>query len=113
MATVSPNVLRARAEAIVSTVGTADLISTVDTESVPGGGTLPTVSIPSVGLLVTGDHTSTLRDRARPIIARVDDRGTVLDLRTVAESDDDELVAALTDIVKHSAGAADSPAGSS
>ena len=81
--------LRTRAEALG--VGTV-----VDTMATPGGGTLPGVEIPSVGVRVPGDHRTALRERERPIIARIDDEGTILDLRTVHPDDDAELAAALT-----------------
>ncbi len=65
------------------------------TEAVPGGGTLPTVILPSHGLRVDGDITEQLRNRDRPIIARVEEASTVIDLRTVDRLDDAELTAAL------------------
>ena len=64
----------------------------------PGGGTLPGVEIPSIGVAVEGDQREALRGLDHPIIARVDhgDRSvgetTVLDLRTI-HPDDDEVVA--------------------
>jgi L-seryl-tRNA(Ser) seleniumtransferase len=96
MATLPIDELQARAHEIVAKAGNGiEGLTVVDTDSVPGGGTLPTVSIPSVGLSVSGDHASALRERDRPIITRVDERGTLLDLRTVAATDDDELIGAL------------------
>ena len=80
--------LRTRAEALG--VGTV-----VDTMATPGGGTLPGVEIPSVGVRVPGDRRTALRERERPIIARIDDKGTIVDLRTVHPDDDAELAAAL------------------
>ena len=71
----------------------------VDVMSTPGGGTLPGVEIPSIGVAVEGDQREVLRGLDHPIIARVDhgDRSagetTVLDLRTI-HPDDDEVVAA-------------------
>ena len=67
----------------------------VELASVPGGGTLPGVKIPSVGLGVDGDCTAALRQADPPIIARVHDGRTLLDLRTVDPSDDDHLIKAL------------------
>lgn len=70
----------------------------VDVMSTPGGGTLPGVEIPSIGVAVEGDQREVLRGLDHPIIARVDhgDRSagetTVLDLRTI-HPDDDEVVA--------------------
>ncbi|MBA2282234.1 MAG: L-seryl-tRNA(Sec) selenium transferase [Acidimicrobiia bacterium] len=63
-------------------------------ESITGGGTLPGVVIPSAGVAVAGDVTRELRAAApKPIVARVVDGRTVLDLRTV-DPDDDALVGA-------------------
>ncbi len=92
MATADLDGLRARADGIAEAVPTATV---GPTEAVPGGGTLPTVSMPSVGLRLAGDHTEALRERDRPIVARVEDDSTVLDLRTVDPADDGELVDAL------------------
>ena len=77
--------LRARAEALGA--GTV-----VDTVAVAGGGTLPGTEIASVGVAVDGDQRGALRVAPVPIIARVADGRTVLDLRTV-EPDQDALVA--------------------
>lgn len=90
MASLTVDQLRRRAEAY-------DVGEIVDVMSAPGGGTLPGVEIPSVGIAVEGDQRETLRELDHPIIARVDhgDGGTehtVLDLRTI-HPDDDELVA--------------------
>ena len=89
MASLPQDVLRSRAEALG--VGTC-----VDVASTPGGGTLPGVEIPSAGVAVDGDQRSALRNRERPIIARVADGRTIIDLRTVHPDDDSELKAALT-----------------
>ena len=89
MATLPQDALRSRAENL--RVGTV-----VDVASTPGGGTLPEVEIPSAGVSVEGDQRSALRNRDRPIIARVIDGRTIIDLRTVHPNDDSELIAALT-----------------
>lgn len=61
----------------------------VDLMSVPGGGTLPTVEIPSAGVALDGDQSTYLRTAGnRPVIARVTDGQTFLDMRTVDPSDD-------------------------
>jgi L-seryl-tRNA(Ser) seleniumtransferase len=86
MASIPVDVLRARALGI-----RPDLV--VDTVSVPGGGTLPGVEIPSVGLSLPGDRVGELRSGNPPVIARVADGSTILDLRTV-HPDDDAVVAA-------------------
>jgi L-seryl-tRNA(Ser) seleniumtransferase len=85
MATAPLDDLRARADALAAG-------RVVDTAAVPGGGTLPGVEIPSVGIALDGDHTRALRASTPPIIARVQDGMTVLDLRTV-DPDDDAHVA--------------------
>jgi len=82
MATLEPDALHTRAVALG--VGRP-----VRCASVAGGGTLPGVEIPSAGIALPGDVTGALRDHpARPVIARVADGCTVLDLRTVDPADD-------------------------
>ncbi len=71
----------------------------VDMSSVPGGGTLPTVEIPSAGVALDGDLTSALRSHQPPIIARVNDDRTFVDLRTVDPTDDPTLRSALQSAV--------------
>jgi L-seryl-tRNA(Ser) seleniumtransferase len=89
MATVGVGELRARAEALGR--GTV-----VECASVTGGGTLPGVEIPSVGVALDRDVTATLRAaRPKPVIARVDDDRTILDLRTVDPADDAALGTAI------------------
>ncbi len=100
MATVAPAELRARAErvrdAAAATTPDAETVTIVDTESVPGGGTMPGVTIPSVGLRIA-DPTALDRLRAAepPVIARVVDDATVLDLRTVDPADDEVVATAI------------------
>ncbi|MEL7157169.1 MAG: L-seryl-tRNA(Sec) selenium transferase [Actinomycetota bacterium] len=89
MATRTVDELRARAEVVAAAV---DGATVADTEAMPGGGTLPTVTIPSCGLHLEGDHTDALRRLDVPVITRVEDDRTVVDLRTVDPADD-ELVA--------------------
>lgn len=64
-------------------------------DAVPGGGTLPSVTIPSAGIRLDGDLRDALRttDGSRPpIMARVFEQQTYLDLRTV-DPEHDQLVA--------------------
>ncbi|MXW96603.1 MAG: L-seryl-tRNA(Sec) selenium transferase [Acidimicrobiaceae bacterium] len=88
MAAPTPAQLRER-------LGAYEGLQEVSTAATPGGGTLPGVEIESVGVAVPGDHVSRLRSRPRPIIARVADGATVVDLRTVHPDDDAEVAAAL------------------
>lgn len=95
MATTPIESLVARAEAIVEATGIG---AVADTMAVPGGGTLPTVEIPSIGITVAGDHRATLRSRPVAIMARIEEDTTVIDLRTIDPEDDVLLTAALRDI---------------
>jgi L-seryl-tRNA(Ser) seleniumtransferase len=63
--------------------------------SVAGGGTLPGIEIPSAGVAIDGDVLARLRAATPPIIARIDDDRTILDLRTVDPSDDAHVAAIL------------------
>lgn len=90
MASLPVDTLRARAEALGVGV-------TLDVMSTPGGGTLPEVEIPSAGVAIDGDQRDRLRNRERPLIARVGDGRTIVDLRTVDPADDAEVAAALAE----------------
>jgi L-seryl-tRNA(Ser) seleniumtransferase len=102
MATTPVDVLRGRAAKVAAGL---DGVEPVSCSSVAGGGALPGVEIPSWGLRLPGDHTTALRRwRPRPVIARVHQDETLLDLRTVAEDDDPIVVAALAAVVKGRSG---------
>jgi L-seryl-tRNA(Ser) seleniumtransferase len=90
MATAPVDGLRHRAAALIGGDWAA-----VDTRSLTGGGTLPGVEIPSAGLACAGDLTAGLRSWDPPVIARVEDDRTILDLRTVDPADDPTLGKAL------------------
>jgi L-seryl-tRNA(Ser) seleniumtransferase len=92
MATITVESLRTRAAALG--VG-----SVVDCASVPGAGTLPGLEIPSAGVRVGGDHTAALRCWDPPIIARVHEGATILDLRSVDPADDPEVAKAVAALV--------------
>jgi L-seryl-tRNA(Ser) seleniumtransferase len=79
--------LRRRAEAL----NQGDV---VECGSVMGGGTLPGVTIPSIGIAVDGDWSDRLRTFS--IIARNQAGRTVCDLRTVLEDQDSILAHALS-----------------
>jgi L-seryl-tRNA(Ser) seleniumtransferase len=91
MATASVDSLTQRASRISESIGD-ERLRVSETEATPGGGTLPGVAIPSAGLKLGGDVTKPLRDQPIPIIARVENSQTFLDLRTV-HSDRDDLIA--------------------
>ena len=77
-------------EARASGLGVGEVVAC---RSVPGGGSLPGVEIDSFGIAIDGDVTAALRANDPPVIARVEDGRTILDLRTV-DPDDDAVVAA-------------------
>ena len=76
--------LRARAEAL----GAGEV---VDLAGVFGGGSQPGRDIPSAGVAIPGDHTAALRSWDPPIVARVSEGMTVIDLRTVDPGDDEAV----------------------
>ena len=94
MAATPVDELRVRAERIAAAVPGAKVL---DTEAVAGGGSLPGLTIPSVGvgLEVADADAESARLRSEAIVARVADALVVCDLRTVDPADDDLLVDAL------------------
>ncbi|CAB4736647.1 unannotated protein [freshwater metagenome] len=95
MASTSVDELRTRADAIVQQTAHGRV---VDCESLPGAGSAPGITIKSVGLIIDADHLVALRNYQPPIIARVKDRATMIDLRTVDPTDDAVLIEALKKI---------------
>ena len=88
--------LHDRAAAVASAV--ADVhpsIIVVETEALPGAGSAPGITMPSVGVRITGDLLGDLRRHDPPVIARSRDDHTLLDLRSVSPGDDDVVIAAL------------------
>jgi L-seryl-tRNA(Ser) seleniumtransferase len=93
MATAPLDTLQARAEAIAAAVPAAKV---VDTEAVAGGGSLPGLTIPSVGVSVEVPAARALaRLREHDVVARIDDDAVVCDLRTVDPADDERVAGAL------------------
>ena len=94
MATAPIDELRARAEAIASKLPTAKV---VDTDAVAGGGSLPGLTIPSVGVAVEVEAPEVMLARLREhdVVARVVDDAVVCDLRTVEPADDMVLAEAV------------------
>ena len=83
--------LEQRAQAlVVAGVGRVE-----PSEALPGAGSAPGTTIASVAVVVDGDHLAALRAHTPPIIARVRDGRTVLDLRSVDPGDDHHLLTAL------------------
>lgn len=93
--------LRDRAEAVAAAVlAHHPSAVAVPMESLPGAGSAPGVTMASYGLEIDGDLLALLRHHDLPVIARSRDDRTMLDLRSVAPSDDPTIVAAL--IASHS-----------
>ena len=97
MAGLPVDVLEARAGAVVTALGerAAELGALDAVESLPGAGSLPGAVIPSFGIALDGDRTAALRAADPPVIARVSEGRTYLDLRTVDPGDDATLTTAL------------------
>lgn len=95
MATASVDSVRARATAIVAAAGPALGATVIDTEVTPGAGSTPGVTIPSCGVQLDGGHTAVLRRHAVPILARVRDRHTIVDVRSFDPADDGIVVDAI------------------
>ncbi len=92
MVTTPVETLRARAEAIVEATGVGAAESM---EALPGAGSAPGVTMPSHGVVLDGDGLAALRAHPTPVIARVRDGRTHLDLRTVFPDDDAVVIDAL------------------
>jgi len=65
------------------------------TTALPGAGSAPGAEMPSFGIAVPGDHLAALREQPTPIIARVRDGVTYIDLRSVEPADDPLIGTAL------------------
>ena len=88
--------LRARAESIVDAIRLVHPSARVEsTEALPGAGSAPGVTMPSVGVVIDGDLLKPLRQFATPVIARSRDDRTSLDLRSIDPVDDQIVIDAL------------------
>jgi len=94
MACVSVGELRVRAGAIVDRNRNGSVIGT---EAVAGGGSLPGLTIPSVGVAVHAPNAdgALAQLRERGVIARIEHSAVVCDLRTVDPADDTRVADAL------------------
>lgn len=95
MAAAPVEKLRSRASALVTAGGGGFGLEVVDCESVPGGGSVPGLTIASAGIALDGDHSAALRNSHPPVIARVHDGRTILDLRSVDPADDPVVAKAI------------------
>jgi L-seryl-tRNA(Ser) seleniumtransferase len=92
MVAASRQDLERRAADIIAAAGIGEIEPTL---SVPGAGSAPGETIPSIGIRVAGDHLDMLRTCDPPIVARTRDGSTWLDLRTIDPRSDDDVAAAL------------------
>jgi len=94
MATIPLDELAVRAERLAGAITGAKV---TDTEAVAGGGSLPGLTIPSVGVAVevTAPEAVLAALRAAGVVARIERGAVVCDLRTVDAGDDERLGAAL------------------
>jgi L-seryl-tRNA(Ser) seleniumtransferase len=102
MLSASLDELRARAERIVASCTPVGLsLEIVDGRSTIGGGALPEETLPSrlIRILKQGtgaaDLAAMLRRGDPPIVSRVENDAVVLDLRTIAPGEDDDVARAL------------------
>jgi L-seryl-tRNA(Ser) seleniumtransferase len=84
--------LERRAVALCSASGSARPVASL---AMPGAGSTPGATIPSFAVAIVGDHLESLRDRSTPIIGRVREGRTLLDLRSVDPGDDQHIADAL------------------
>ena len=92
MVTATVEDLQLRAGKIVATAGVGEI---EPTQAVPGAGSAPGATIPSIGIRIAGDQLALLRSCDPPIVARTRDGATLLDLRTVDPAGDSAVAAAL------------------
>lgn len=95
MVAVPTRVLEQRAAAICA-IGGRGVPSAMT--AMPGAGSAPGATMPSFGVIVGGDHLASLRAGRTPVIGRVRDGRTLLDLRSVEPDDDGVIAAALASL---------------
>jgi L-seryl-tRNA(Ser) seleniumtransferase len=105
MIAVVAGALHERAEALAARLAGAgvDLIDVVPTEATVGGGSLPGEVLPSFGVALrsgSAERTLAALRRGSPaVVARIEGGRVILDLRTVDPGRDEELEAAIRDVV--------------
>jgi L-seryl-tRNA(Ser) seleniumtransferase len=93
--------LLARADALATRLRTAGVDAVaVASEARVGGGGAPEHPLPSAAVAVPAGFAGPLRRVARPVVGRVEDDRTLLDLRSVLPEDDDALAAAVIDVAR-------------
>ena len=88
--------LRTRAEAFAKAAGT--MARAIELTSLVGGGSAPEAQLPSWGVVLRSEGLSEtqleerLRSAEPPVIVRIEDNQVILDLRTVSESEERQLL---------------------
>lgn len=96
MIRVSAAELRRRAEQLARRISGAEVM---ESSSVAGGGSTPDQTLPAWVVAIPGNAVrieKMLRGGDPPVIARIENERLLVDLRTVLESEEEELLAALT-----------------
>lgn len=93
MATTPAGEIRERAEAIAGRLGPP--VSVCGSLAAVGAGSSPGMEIESAALCLPGDHRIGLIDHEPPVVARVQEGRTLLDLRSVSPGDDGAVESAL------------------
>ena len=68
--------------------------------ALPGAGSAPGITMASFGVVLEGDYLASLRAHTTPVIARVREGRTFLDLRSVDPDDDTTVTAAISTAVR-------------
>jgi len=84
--------LRDRAAAICAATGVG---SAEEMQALPGAGSAPGISMNSFGVVLVGDHLAALRAYSTPVVGRVREDRTFIDLRSVDPEDDRIVIDAL------------------
>ena len=105
MLQMTANEINRRAQRLATQIDTAEIkVEIVDGTSAVGGGAAPHFQPPTRLLALTHPTVSAaeierrLRHSSPPVIARIVDERVMLDLRTVAEADEDELISVVRKI---------------
>jgi len=88
--------LRRRAEAYVTAIPTAIAI---DSDAFIGGGALPQARVPSIAVAIASENPDRCAERLRqwepPVVGRIENDRVLLDLRTIAPSEDSDVISAV------------------
>jgi L-seryl-tRNA(Ser) seleniumtransferase len=97
MISANPVTLRARAQRISDALGIAQA-AVVECTSAVGGGSLPGETLPSYAVALLDDRPDELARRMRrgdpPVVGRILDGRFILDVRTVLEEQEDDVITA-------------------